>query len=130
MIKPYNEDLARAVAGALDQERRHRRRLRMGITVNVDLAAPTPADIVAFVRDRLAGAALDLLFVSCTNFRALKARQALADAFAVPVVTSNSDAVEAIRRYGTRSRLTSSTAARAASNSCSNDSISRQDFCS
>ena len=99
VVTPYNEDLTKAVAGALEQDGRAIVAAHgMGITVNVDLAAPTPADIVAFARDRLAGTDFDLLFVSCTNFRALEARRMLADAFGVPVVTSNSAVVDAIRR--------------------------------
>jgi maleate isomerase len=71
----------------------------MGITDNVALADPTPADIVAFAREKLAGKSFDGLFVSCTNFRAYEARAALQDAFGVPVVTSNSAVVEAIHRF-------------------------------
>ncbi|MGH1570488.1 maleate cis-trans isomerase family protein [Methylobacterium sp. P31] len=98
IITPYNEDLTRSVADAVSGERRIITAAHgMGITVNVALADPTPDDIVAFAQDRLAGIAFDLLFVSCTNFRALEARSELERRFGKPVITSNSAVVDAIR---------------------------------
>ena len=99
VITPYNEDLTRSVADAVSgQGRTIAAAHGMGITVNVALADPTPDDIVAFAQDRLAGIAFDLLFISCTNFRALEARGELERRFGKPVVTSNSAVVDAIRR--------------------------------
>jgi maleate isomerase len=99
VITPYIDDLTRSVADALASEDREIVTAHgMGIDVNVQLADPTPDDIVAFARERLRGSAFDLLFVSCTNFRALEAREALQDALGVPVVTSNSAVIDAIRR--------------------------------
>lgn len=69
----------------------------LGLSVNIELAAPTPDDIVDFARDRLAGVDFDGLFASCTNFRALDAKPLLEEAFGCPVVTSNSAVIEAIR---------------------------------
>ena len=99
VITPYIEDLTRSVARAVEREdlavvAAH----GMGIDVNVALADPTPADIVAFARDRLAGTEFDLLFVSCTNFRSLEARVELEQAFGTPVVTSNSAVIDSIRQ--------------------------------
>jgi maleate isomerase len=99
VITPYNEDLTAAVAAAASAPGREVVAAHgMGITVNVELADPAPEDIVAFARDRLDGARFDGLFVSCTNFRALEAKAQLEQAFGVPVVTSNSAVIEAIRR--------------------------------
>ena len=99
IITPYNEDLTNAVAAAVSAGREIVCAHGMGIEDNVALADPTPAEIVAFAREWLAGKTFDGIFVSCTNFRAYEARTALAEAFGVPVVTSNSAVIEAIRRF-------------------------------
>lgn len=99
LITPYIDDLTRSVADALAGGGREIVTAHgMGIDVNVELADPNPDDIVAFARERLRGVAFDLLFVSCTNFRALEARDALKRALGAPVVTSNSAVIDAIRR--------------------------------
>jgi maleate isomerase len=97
LITPYNEDLTNSVARALSSDGRDIVAAHgMGITVNVELADPEPAEIVAFARDKLKGVAFDTLFVSCTNFRALEAKPELEKAFGVNVITSNSAVVAAI----------------------------------
>jgi len=97
LITPYNEDLTRSVATALAGEGREIVAAHgMGITVNVELCDPTPAEIVAFAREKLAGAQFDTLFVSCTNFRALEARPALEAAFGVTVITATSAVIDSI----------------------------------
>lgn len=97
LITPYNEDLTRAVAKALEGDGRQIVAAHgMGITVNVELCDPTPAQIVAFAREKLAGVAFDTLFVSCTNFRAFEAKPMLEQAFGTTVITSNSAVVENI----------------------------------
>lgn len=99
VVTPYIEDLTQAVAEAVSGGGREIAAAHgMGITVNVALADPTPADIVAFARTSLRGAAFDLLFVSCTNFRSLEAKEELERVFQAPVVTSNSAVIDAIRR--------------------------------
>ena len=99
VITPYNEDLTKSVASAVSAGREIVCAYGMGIEDNVALADPTPAEIVAFARARLAGKTFDGIFVSCTNFRAYEARAALAEALAVPVVTSNSAVIDAIQRF-------------------------------
>jgi len=99
VITPYNEDLTRSVASAVSAGREIVCAHGMGIEDNVALADPTPAEILAFARERLAGKTFDGIFVSCTNFRAYEARTALSEAFSVPVVTSNSAVIEAIQRF-------------------------------
>jgi len=97
VITPYNEDLTQAVANAAQGVGREIVcAYGMGITDNEALAEPTPEDIVAFAQSKLQGHEFDGLFVSCTNFRAYEAREALENAFGVPVVTSNSAMVDAL----------------------------------
>jgi maleate isomerase len=67
----------------------------LGMTDNFRIANVTPGEIVAFAERELAGRAYDLLFVSCTNFRAVEARPLLMQRFGVPVVTSNQATIEA-----------------------------------
>lgn len=99
VITPYNEDLTNAVATAAASP--HRAVVAahgMGITDNVALADPKPAEIVAFARAKLDTATFDGLFVSCTNFRAYEAIDELRRTFRVPVATSNSATIETIER--------------------------------
>jgi maleate isomerase len=99
VITPYNDDLTSSVACAVSAGRQIVCAYGMGITSNVALADPSPDEIVAFARDKLAGKSFDGVFVSCTNFRALEARAALEEALDVPVVTSNSAVIEAIHLF-------------------------------
>jgi maleate isomerase len=61
----------------------------MGIVANLEIGAIEPERIVQFARERFRGTDIDLLFASCTNFRAFEARGRIERALEVPVVTSN-----------------------------------------
>ena len=67
----------------------------LGITDPFGICNVTPAEIVAFAERELAGQQFDLLFVSCTNFRAVEARPLLMQRIGVPVVTSNQATIDA-----------------------------------
>jgi maleate isomerase len=97
IITPYNEDLTQSVAAAVATHTSVVCAHCMGITDNVALADPTPEEIVEFARERLRGQSFDCLFASCTNFRAVEALPLLEKTFGVPVVTSNSSVLEAIK---------------------------------
>ena len=100
IITPYNEDLTQSVAAAVATHTGVVCAHGMGITDNVALADPTPEQIVDFARQQLRGQSFDCVFASCTNYRAVEALPLLEQAFGVPVVTSNSSVIEAIRlRY-------------------------------
>lgn len=99
VITPYIEDLTQSVANAVRTEGREIVAAHgMGISVNVELADPTPSEIVSFAKEKLKGVSFDTLFVSCTNFRSLEAKSDLEAAFGCKVVTSNSAVVDAIAR--------------------------------
>lgn len=99
VITPYIEDLTQSVADALKNDQREIVAAHgMGISVNVELADPTPGDIVRFAKEKLEGVSFDTLFVSCTNFRSLEAKRELEALFGVNVVTSNSAVIDAIIR--------------------------------
>src|SRR5690606_4998162 len=98
VITPYIDELTTAVAKALGTPNREVVAAHgMDISVNVQLADPTPQQIVDFAEERLKGVEFDTLFVSCTNFRALEAVPLLEEAFGKTVLTSNSTIIEAIR---------------------------------
>jgi maleate isomerase len=96
VLTPYVDELNQAIRAGLE-----RRGLSvvhiagLGITNNFGICSVTPREIVAFAERELAGLAFDLLFVSCTNFRAVEARPLLQQRFGVPVVTSNQATIEA-----------------------------------
>jgi maleate isomerase len=100
VITPYIDDLTKSVAKALANNTRQIVAAHgMGITVNVRLADPEPAEIVAFASEKLKGVHFDTLFVSCTNFRSLEAKPAMEKEFPeAHVITSNSSVIDAILR--------------------------------
>ena len=67
----------------------------LGITENFAIAEVPVPDIVGEATDRLSGHAIDLAFISCTNFRSANAAADLERELGVPVVTSNTAALEA-----------------------------------
>ena len=98
VLTPYVEDLTGAVAAAATIPGREVVAAHgMGIVDNVELATPTPEEIIAFAKAKLAGVEMDGIFISCTNFRALEAAPELEQALGVPVVTSNLAVIEAVR---------------------------------
>jgi len=96
VLTPYVDELNRAIRASLE-----RRGLTvvhiagLGITDNFSICDVTPDEIVSFAKRELTGLDYELLFVSCTNFRAVEARPMLQRRFGVPVVTSNQATVEA-----------------------------------
>ena len=96
VLTPYVDELNEAIRVGL--ERRGLTVVHMaglGITDNFGICNITPAEIVAFAERELAGRQFDLLFISCTNFRAVETRPLLTQRFGVPVVTSNQATIDA-----------------------------------
>ena len=69
-----------------------------GIDNNFELATPTPIEIVERAVALIQRTAPELLFISCTNFRALAAKTAIEETAQIPVVTSNSAVIAAVRQ--------------------------------
>jgi maleate isomerase len=69
-----------------------------GITDNFTIAEVEPERIVEFAIECFGSGAgdIDLLFASCTNFRAIDAREDIQAALGVPVVTSNHAALTVV----------------------------------
>jgi maleate isomerase len=96
VLTAYIDELNQAIRAGL--ERRgltvvHMAGLR--ITDNFSIGNVTPGEIVVFAERELASQQFDLLFVSCTNLRAVEARPLLIQRFGVPVVTSNQATIDA-----------------------------------
>jgi maleate isomerase len=73
----------------------------LGITENFAIAEVEPEEIVAFARRTFEGLSIDLVFASCTNFRAVEALSGLEDAVGVPAISSNQAVLEAVLgRFG------------------------------
>jgi maleate isomerase len=72
----------------------------LGICANLEIGAVEPERIAEVARARFAGADIELLFVSCTNFRALEARERIEQELGLPVVTSNQAALEQVLAGG------------------------------
>jgi maleate isomerase len=96
VITPYVDELNARIREGLEGRGLTVARIAgLGLTENFAIARVPPAEIVAFAERSLADMDFDLLFVSCTNFRALAARPQLLERFGVPVVTSNQATIEA-----------------------------------
>lgn len=97
VVTPYVDELNAHIRSSLE-----RRGLRvagvagMGLADNLAIGSVSPGQILKFVEAAVAGSDFDLLFVSCTNFRGVEARDALTGRFGVPVVTSNQATIDAV----------------------------------
>jgi maleate isomerase len=97
VLTPYTESLNEQIQASLEQDGIEVAGIwGLGIDENFQIARVTPAEILDFAEVRLPGLVFDLLFVSCTNLRAVDAIPPLERRFGVPVVTSNQAALEAV----------------------------------
>lgn len=99
VITPYNQDLTNSVARAASFGREIACAYGMGIEDNFALAAPTPDQIIEFTMKKLSGVKFDGIFISCTNFRALEAKDVIYERLGIPVITSNSAVIDAIEDF-------------------------------
>lgn len=102
VIPPYVEALNERIRASLEADGLAVEAIHgLGITENVAIADVEPERIVELARSSFAGRSIELLFASCTNFRAVDAIDGIAAALGVPVVTSNQAVLDAVlRRYG------------------------------
>jgi len=99
VFTPYVEELTRTVAGCVTEGGyRVIQAEGMQLRKNRDIGAVPPSEIVAFVKSRMVGKDSDCLLLSCTNWRAMEAMEALTAEFGLPVITSNQACVAAVRR--------------------------------
>jgi len=99
VLTPYSPELNKSVKASLEALGFEVLSINgMGITVNFDLARPTPQEIVGFAKKSGVSPKAEALFISCTNFRALEAIPLLQKHFPIPIVTSNQATIEKIKR--------------------------------
>jgi maleate isomerase len=97
VITPYIEDINISIREGLERDGLHVAAIHgMGIDVNFNLATPTPEEIVDFSSEKLGGIEADMLFISCTNFRAMEAIPSLKKKLGIPVITSNTATIDAV----------------------------------
>lgn len=98
LFTPYVEELTSRIADSLEEAGLPVVAAKgLGLRDNSRIGALDPDEIVAAVAAMDRGDA-DVLFCSCTNLRAYEARDALAKATGLPVVTSNQAVVEQVRK--------------------------------
>lgn len=99
VVTPYPESLTAPIRSGLEADGFTVPVARgLGLTDSLAIAAVPPEAIVAFAVETFRAAPAEAVFVACCTFRALDARDAIARAVAVPVVTSNQAALEAALR--------------------------------
>jgi maleate isomerase len=96
VVTPYIDELNERIRAGLEGRGLNVVKISgMGLIENFAIAQVSPREILGFAEQQLAGLEFDLLFASCTNWRALEARPLLRQRFGVPVVTSNQATIEA-----------------------------------
>jgi maleate isomerase len=96
VVTPYVESLNDKIRESLEADGIEVTQVcGLGITENYTIAEVEPERITRFAQECFKYGGIDLLFASCTNFRAFDAREELEQALGVPVVTSNHAAFEA-----------------------------------
>ena len=96
VVTPYVESLNEKIRESLEADGIEVTRIHgLGITENFAIADVEPERITRFAHECFKDGGIDLLFASCTNFRAFDAREDIEQALGVPVVTSNHAALEA-----------------------------------
>jgi maleate isomerase len=90
VITPYVDSLNDKIRESLEADGVEVAAIKgLAITENFAIADVEPERIGQFASECFAGRDIDLLFASCTNFRAIDAREEIQSALGVPVVTSN-----------------------------------------
>ena len=104
VLTPYVEELNQTISASLEEDGVEVAEIHgMGITANAEIGAVEPELIAEFASARFHAVGVDLLFVSCTNFRALEARERIEQELGIPVITSNHAALEAVLGFLTMS---------------------------
>jgi maleate isomerase len=97
VITPYVDSLNEKIRQSLEDDGLEVAGIHgLGITENFAIAEVEPGRIAEFASECFADSDIDLLFASCTNFRAIDAREEIHVALGVPVVTSNHAALTVV----------------------------------
>lgn len=97
IITPYVDALNARIRSSLEADGLHVEGIHgLDISDNFAIGLVPPERIVEFAVTSFSAAEIDLLFVSCTNFRAIDVIEAIEQAMGVPVVTSNQATLRAL----------------------------------
>ena len=97
VVTPYVESLNEKIRESLEADGIEVAAVHgLGIDENDEIAAVEPPAIAAPAAEQFADGGIDLLFASCTNFRALDAVEKIERTLGVPAMTSNLAALEAV----------------------------------
>ena len=97
VFTPYVPDLTDAVARSIAEDGHVVvKAAGMGITKNLEIGQVAPAQIIEFVESQMSGVDTECIFLSCTNWRAIEAIEALKEKLGVPVISSNQAAIDAV----------------------------------
>jgi maleate isomerase len=97
VITPYVDSLNEKIRESLEADGVSVTAIHgLGIDENFAIAEVEPERIVSFATECFSPGDIDLLFASCTNFRAFDAREEIHQALGLPVVTSNQAALAAV----------------------------------
>lgn len=100
VFTPYIAELSLAVATSLDDEQFTIGRVAsLGLSDNTAIGRLTAEAVHDAVTRAMEGTSADVIFVSCTNLRAMEAAEAIGRTLGKPVVTSNSAVAEVTRRH-------------------------------
>jgi maleate isomerase len=99
VFTPYIDDLTTSIARSLAEAGYPPVKTGgMAIQSNLEIGKVPPSEIIRFVESHLDRVAPDCLFLSCTNWRAIEAIDALQMKLGIPVITSNQAAIAAVRQ--------------------------------
>jgi maleate isomerase len=97
VVTPYVDSLNEKIRESLEADALEVAGIHgLGMTDNFAIAEVEPERIAKFAGECFGAGDIDLLFVSCTNFRGLDARDEIQQALGVPVVTSNQAALAVV----------------------------------
>jgi maleate isomerase len=100
VITPYVDTLNDKIRESLEADGVSVKAIHgLGITDNFTIAEVEPERIARFASECFGDDDIDLLFASCTNFRAIDARDEIQQALGIPVVTSNHAALAVVLEH-------------------------------
>lgn len=105
VITPYIEALNQRIRASLEADGVEVAAMHgLGIDHNHSIGMVKPEEILAFAMEKVQGLAVDGLFLSCTNFRAMDVYRKLQESLGMPVITSNqvalAEALETLQNSG------------------------------
>lgn len=98
VLTPYSAEITQSVADCIAEAGFFvTQRTGMGIVSNCEIGRVTPEQIVDFVVREFRDLDADSIFLSCTNWRAIEAREQLQQRLGITVITSNQACIDEVR---------------------------------